>query len=1084
MKSPAISTLLLLGWLTSPATAFGQDVDGVALDADDLAAEIQAANDNGPARDTISLSADILLTPEVTLPAVSSAITLEGRGFRIARVLPEPSLPPNDEVNCNPDLENAGLLQVTAEGALTLNDALLEHACADTGGGLTISGGLAVVSGCTFRGNVSRYDGGGIMVDQGTLHLTDSVMIGNVSTQLEGGGIKARSFAQRSNVIVRRSSFQQNRAAVRGGAIANGGDMQIFDSLFGGDVAEDGNVSIQGAAIHNYGELHVENSPFEHNQAESSWSLAPGGAVQNHSTITLVGCSLARNTGYYEGAALVNIRGAMRLIDTTVTENETQRGAGLFNRGLGGDSVVEIIDSRFTSNVAGQGGAINNGDRGMVTVVGSTLLGNQATEAAAIFNEARGVTSRVVVESSLIADNSAQYVGGVVSIASSTQDFGHAELAFNNTTFSNNTSEQGGAVMSTAQINSFSYASVTVTNSAFIANTSTAGSGPALWLQGYGVESGVVSNCTFVDNHAVGSGGAILAERDAALSLVHSTFWNNTSDNGAGALQTTADLTARNTLIAHDGGGLNCAGPIVGANNLSDDTSCGDAFSQTDALNLTPLADNGGLPPTIALGADSSAIGAADDVACRDAPVGGLDQRGVSRGAECDIGAYESDARPFATPTVAFVTASSNPAEGEEQAIPIELVVPDGVVLGGDVIVQVIPGPGTTTAEDYGPLMDTPITFAGPLANTQVVLTVPVLDDGQAEADEHVELLLSVTGPAALGPIATHRMTIGCGDADDRCPEGLACIANACNPRGAAGDACDPGDSDDCTPGHACDPDGTCRLSEGVAGCQDNDALCALDLVCIDDHCAPPSQTGGSCLTTDDCAEGHACLEGLCLLDDDQLCEADEDCVNICDHTQQPARCAPNLPPMPDAGSDADMDVGSDAEPDADATPDATPDTDTIPDAEPNPDAAPDTDAEPDTDTIPDAEPDAVQDPDTTPDADPDTAPDAEPDTLQEPDAAVDANPDTTGDVAPDATPDTSPTQDASPDSATPDTAQDLDVALDTNRDSAPDGQGAGDAPQPGSDSGGCAVSPHRRTPGQGAALLFLLAFILSRRRL
>jgi hypothetical protein len=78
---------------------------------------------------------------------------------------------------------------------------------------------------------------------------------------------------------------------------------------------------------------------------------------------------------------------------------------------------------------------------------------------------------------------------------------------------------------------------------------------------------------------------------------------------------------------------------------------CGPSFTyKTPAeINLGPLADNGGLTPTMALSYPSAAIDAGDNATCAAAPVNNLDQRGAQRpadgdgtvGADCDIGAYE-----------------------------------------------------------------------------------------------------------------------------------------------------------------------------------------------------------------------------------------------------------------------------------------------------------------------------------------------------------------------------------------------------------------------------------------------------------
>ena len=103
-----------------------------------------------------------------------------------------------------------------------------------------------------------------------------------------------------------------------------------------------------------------------------------------------------------------------------------------------------------------------------------------------------------------------------------------------------------------------------------------------------------------------------------------------------------------NTLVANSAAGGNCVGAFSsGSGNLSyPDATCG-------GINRNPLlgalANNGGPTQTMALGAGSPAIDAANSTGCQNAQINKRDQRGYARFvdgngdkvAACDIGAYE-----------------------------------------------------------------------------------------------------------------------------------------------------------------------------------------------------------------------------------------------------------------------------------------------------------------------------------------------------------------------------------------------------------------------------------------------------------
>lgn len=171
------------------------------------------------------------------------------------------------------------------------------------------------------------------------------------------------------------------------------------------------------------------------------------------------------------------------------------------------------------------------------------------------------------------------------------------------------------------------------------------------------VPQAVVTNATFSAN----VGGAVY-NWEGNLTFNNSTFVANVASlvyggGPSGINSLVGNLTLKNSLFAAGTGGPHClwditnpsSQPSLSGVNLADDDSCGITPVPTAALNLGPLASNGGRTQTHALLEGSVALDSASE--CTDAagqPVS-RDQRGVRRpqGLACDVGAFEREANTF-----------------------------------------------------------------------------------------------------------------------------------------------------------------------------------------------------------------------------------------------------------------------------------------------------------------------------------------------------------------------------------------------------------------------------------------------------
>jgi hypothetical protein len=345
------------------------------------------------------------------------------------------------------------------------------------------------------------------------------------------------------------------------------------------------------------------------------------------------------------------VTGTIRVISTLppVTHFLTIEGAGIT---LDGGNAVQVIrvytgarlklknliiingNSNFAGGDSDGGGIHNDGKLEVVNCTFSQDFGVIA--GGAILNE----TDATIIDS-IFSDNFGGMGGGAISNSGT--------MTVIESTFSGNvTPGGGGAIVSGNGI--LPGGTLTVVRSTFSQNGATDG---GAILNNGGTLS--VINSTFFNNSADGSGGI---DSVGTLAVTNSTFLGNMTLSDGAAIGANS-ATIKNTILAGStfrfGGGPagNCAGTIIdNGYNISDDASCG--FSATGSLNNTnPMLDvgglenNGGPTETISLLPGSPAIDAIPLAACTDQesrPIN-TDQRGALRpdvGEDrCDVGAYE-----------------------------------------------------------------------------------------------------------------------------------------------------------------------------------------------------------------------------------------------------------------------------------------------------------------------------------------------------------------------------------------------------------------------------------------------------------
>src|SRR3989440_354527 len=372
---------------------------------------------------------------------------------------------------------------------------------------------------------------------------------------------------------------------------------------------------------------------------------------------------------------IVDDNGSLDISNVTLSNGSTPAasgtpnhgGAAIINRNLLTVTGVTFLNNNSQASTGG--GAIDNHDRGVLTVTNSTFSGNIALQGGAIEDEATLCHTttpdcgRATVTNSTFTNNSTTSFGG--GGFESQLDAASPAVCVDQTTWPQASCQQQGGAHDTLVGNTFS-GNTSVTEGGGIANFGTM----------------TVSNSTLYNNSA-GSGGGGGVQNTGSISIVQSTIAANSSPFGANLHyfngQPTASVTALAMSIVTAGvTGANCStttgGPVIvdTGSTLDSGPSCGfstsnHSLNSTDPM-LGPLASNGGPTQTRALTSGSPAINVIPTsfAGCN----GSTDQRGVSRpqGAGCDIGAFETDngttpdSTPPSVPTNLMASTTNKPS--------------------------------------------------------------------------------------------------------------------------------------------------------------------------------------------------------------------------------------------------------------------------------------------------------------------------------------------------------------------------------------------------------------------------------------
>jgi len=137
--------------------------------------------------------------------------------------------------------------------------------------------------------------------------------------------------------------------------------------------------------IYNYNTLTINNSIISHNNAGWGGGIKNGSTFDDPAMLYINNCNIHSNHANDTGGGIVNWNGTLYVSESTISDNTSYRGAGIFNcsrntsnPSYDGNQHILIIDNSLIDNnsASGSGGGIIND--GSLTITKSTISNNQA----------------------------------------------------------------------------------------------------------------------------------------------------------------------------------------------------------------------------------------------------------------------------------------------------------------------------------------------------------------------------------------------------------------------------------------------------------------------------------------------------------------------------------------------------------------------------------------------------------------------------------------------------------------------------------------------------------------------------------
>lgn len=305
--------------------------------------------------------------------------------------------------------------------------------------------------GVTINSINGDFDGNFVIAKTGTTKNAEDSTGGAISIKLDEKEPDADATVAVTGDF-RNNYVETNLTRALGGAIYNQGNLTVNGDFINNHVSSKAEKGF-GGAIYNTGKLTLgENLEFKGNRADNA-----GGAIYSAGVIDKISNVLFKeNEGKLAGAInnsnLIgeNEGGYIGEISNSQfigNKGGTSTGGAIRNQGR----IAKITDVLFSGNIAGNGGALNNGTWGSLvdSVTNVDFIGNVATggvgQGGAIVNAGK----IALIDGSDFSDNHADVKGGAIANVAPSDGDGTAiaTITLKDTNFTGNIAgEMGGAI--------------------------------------------------------------------------------------------------------------------------------------------------------------------------------------------------------------------------------------------------------------------------------------------------------------------------------------------------------------------------------------------------------------------------------------------------------------------------------------------------------------------------------------------------------------------------------------------------------------------------------------------------------------